>query len=102
MPSVLRAQKEYQRYRGVVLLAVSIDGEGGTAVKQFLDEHKYTLATALNPDMQFARALGVRATPWTIIVDRSGSIVAGGYGPIDLLSPAFRNYLKALAARSAG
>ena len=40
--------------------------------------------------------------PWTVIIDRSGAVVAGGYGPIDMLSPAFRNYVKALAARPQG
>ena len=102
MPSVQRAQQEYQKSGGPMLLAVSLDGEGATAVKRFLGEHKYTLATAINPDMQLARALGVRATPWTIIVDRSGTVVAGGYGAIDMLSPAFRNYVKTLAAQPNG
>lgn len=101
MPSVQRAQQEYQK-SGTVVLAVSIDGQGGQAVRPFLAEHKYTLSAALDPDMQVARALGVRVTPWTVIIDRSGAVVAGGYGPIDLLSPAFRNYVKALAARPPG
>jgi hypothetical protein len=52
--------------------------------------------------MKFARALGVRVSPWTVIIDRTGAVVAGGYGPIDLLSPAFRNYVKALSARPPG
>lgn len=96
-----RAQQEYRK-EGVVLLAVSIDGQGGKAVKPFLDEHKYALESALNPDMQFARAAGVRVTPWTVVVDRSGAVAAGGYGAIDMLSPGFRNYVKALAARPPG
>ena len=29
-------------------------------------------------------------------------VVAGGYGKIDLTSPAFRNYVKALQARPPG
>jgi hypothetical protein len=44
----------------------------------------------------------VRVSPWTVIIDRTGAVVAGGYGPIDLLSPAFRNYVKALSARPPG
>jgi len=44
----------------------------------------------------------VRVAPWTIIVDRSGNVVAGGYGKIDMQSPEFRNYVKALAARPPG
>ena len=68
----------------------------------FISEQKYTLPTPLDPDMQVARAVGVRVIPWTVIIDRNGAVVAGGYGPIDLRSPAFRNYIKALAARPAG
>jgi len=29
--------------------------------------------------MGVARAMGVRVTPWTVIIDRSGTVVAGGY-----------------------
>ena len=98
MPSVQRAQQEYRK-DGVPLLAVSLDGDQGRAVKPFLDEHKYTVAVALDPEMTLARAVGVRVAPWTVIVDRAGNVVAGGYGPIDMLSPAFRAYIKALASR---
>ncbi len=101
MPSVQRAQQEYQK-SGAVVLAVSIDGQGGKAVKPFLAEHKYTLSAALDPEMQVARVVGVRVAPWTVVIDRSGAVVAGGYGPIDLLSPAFRNYVKALSAKPPG
>ena len=101
MPSVQRAQQEYQK-SGIPLLAVSLDGDSGKAVKPFLNEHKYTLSVALDLDMQVARALGVRVAPWTVIIDRNGNLVAGGYGAIDMLSPAFRNYIKALSARPPG
>ena len=97
MPSVQRSHDEYRK-GGVVVLAVSIDGEGAKAVKPFVAEHKYTLPTPLDPDMHVARAVGVRVVPWTVIIDRSGAVVAGGYGPIDLASLAFRAYVKALAA----
>lgn len=102
MPSVQRAHDEYKK-SGVPVIAVSIDGDGEKSVKPFLAEHKsYTLPTPLDPDMGVARAVGVRVAPWTIIVDRSGNVVAGGYGKIDLQSPEFRNYVKALAAKSPG
>jgi peroxiredoxin len=99
MPSVQRAQQEYQK-SGIPVLAISLDGQGAQAVKPFLNEHKYVLPVPLDPEMKLARSLGVRVTPWTVIIDRNGAVVGGGYGPIDLLSPAFRNYIKALSARS--
>ena len=52
--------------------------------------------------MQFARSLGVRVAPWTVIIDREGNLVGGGYGRIDMQSPEFRNYIKALAAKKQG
>ena len=97
MPSVQRAHDEYRK-SGVVVLAVSIDGEGAKAVKPFITEHKYTVPAPLDPDMQVARAVGVRVAPWTVIIDRSGTVVAGGYGPIDVSCPTCRAYIKALAA----
>ena len=101
MPSVQRAQEDYQK-SGVAVLAISVDGQGAQAVRPFMAEHKYTVPAPVDPDMHVARAVGVRVVPWTVIIDRNGEVVAGGYGPIDLLSPAFRNYVKALAARSPG
>ncbi len=101
MPSVQRAHDEYQK-SGVAVLAISIDGDGGKAVKPFVAEHKYMLPTPLDSNMNVARAVGVRVVPWTVVIDRSGAVVGGGYGEIDLLSPAFRNYVKALAARPPG
>jgi peroxiredoxin len=98
MPSVQRAQQEYQK-SGIPVLAISLDGDGGKAVKPFLNEHKYTLPVPLDPEMQLARTLGVRVAPWTVIIDRDGNLAGGGYGRIDLQSAEFRNYIKALAAR---
>ena len=98
MPSVQKAQTEYQK-SGIPVVAISIDGQGGKAVQPFLSEHKYTLPVPLDPEMQVARAVGVRVAPWTVIFDRNGTVVGGGYGRIDMLSPAFRNYIKALSAR---
>lgn len=98
MPSVQRAQQEYQK-SGIPVLAISLDGQGAQAVKPFLNEHKYTLSVPLDQDMHFARSLGARVTPWTVIIDRGGNVVGGGYGAIDMLSPAFQNYIKALSAR---
>lgn len=102
MPSVQKAHDEYKK-SGVPVIAVSIDGDGEKSVKPFLAEHKhYTLPTPLDPDMGVARTVGVRVTPWTVIFDKSGNVVAGGYGRIDMQSPEFRNLIKALAAKPPG
>mgnify|MGYP001472000203 CR=1 FL=1 len=91
----------YQK-TGVAVLAISIDGDGARAVQSFIAEHHYTLPMPLDQHMHVARAVGVRVAPWTVVIDRSGAVVAGGYGAIDLLSPAFVNYVKALSAKPPG
>ena len=49
MPSVQRAQQEYQK-SGVPVIAISLDGDGAKSVKPFLSEHKYTLPVPLDPE----------------------------------------------------
>jgi hypothetical protein len=49
--------------------------------------------------MEVARQFGVRGTPTTVVVNRSGQIVARGLGPFDLESPEFKQYLQALLAQ---
>ena len=65
-----------------------------------IDAGKFTFPAPLDPKMEVARSMGVRGVPSTFIVDRAGNIVAQGFGPIDFDGAAFRNYLKALAARA--
>jgi len=98
MPSVQRAHDEYKK-SGVAVLAVSIDGDGAKSMRPFIAEHKYTVPTPLDPEMGVARAVGARVVPWTVVIDKNGKVIAGGYGPIDLLSPQFRAYVRALAAK---
>ncbi len=85
---------------GVSVLAVSIDGTGTRAAKPVIDEGKFTFLAPVDPKMEVARSFGVRGVPWTIIIDRKGNVAAQGFGPIDFDAVAFRNYVKALAARS--
>jgi hypothetical protein len=49
--------------------------------------------------MAVARKMGARGVPMTYVIDRKGAIVAQGHGPLDLDAPAFRNFVKAVAAR---
>lgn len=98
MPSVQRAHEAYRK-SGVVVLAISIDGTGARSVQPFISKNKYTVPTLLDPEMEVARSFGVRGVPTTVVVDRQGAIVATGFGPMDFDSTAFRNYIKALAAK---
>jgi hypothetical protein len=103
MPSVQRAH-EALRNQAVVVLTISIDGTGERAVKPFLAAHGYTIPALVDPRMDVARALGVRAVPTTIVVNRAGEIVARGTGPFAVDTPEFIQYVESLPgqARRAG
>jgi peroxiredoxin len=85
---------------GVAVLAISIDGAGARAAKPVIDEGKFTFSAPVDEKMGVARNFGVRGVPTTFVVDRKGNVVAQGFGPIDFDGAAFRNYVKALAARA--
>ena len=98
MPSVQRAY-ETLRKNGIPVLAVSLDGTGERAVKPFMAKNRYTVPAYIDQKMEVARAFGVRAVPFTIVVDRQGMIVARGWGPFDVNAVEFRQYVQRLAAK---
>jgi len=98
MPSVQRAHDELKG-SGVTVIAISIDGTGVKAAKPVIDEGKYTFVAPVDQDMAIARKFGARGVPMTYVIDRNGAILAQGHGPLNLDAPAFRNFVKAVAAR---
>ena len=66
-------------------------------VESFLSRHEYTFPTPVDADMTVARALGARGVPYTLVIDRQGTVVARASGPFDLDSGPFRQYLADLA-----
>ena len=88
--------------KGVVVLAVSIDGGGAQTVQAFVAKGGYTFLTPVDAHMDVARQFGVRGVPTTYVINRHGAIVAHGFGPVDFDSPAFVQYLQTLAAEPHG
>lgn len=82
MPSVQKAHKSYPE-KDVVVMTVSLDGDV-SAVKPFLDEHKYTMPSAHDKGMAFGRKVNTRGVPMTYIIDRQQNIAASAFGPLDL------------------
>lgn len=76
-------ERLYQRYKdkGFVVLAVSVDSEGGPVVVPFVKEHKLTFPIGLDPKMDVADRYGVRGLPSSFIMDRTGALVAMALGP---------------------
>ena len=83
----------------VVILPISIDGSGEKAVQPYMEKHAYTFETLIDQRMEVARQFGVRGTPTTVVINRTGQIVARGLGPFDLESPEFAQYLQQLVAQ---
>jgi len=101
MPSVQRVHDAFQD-KGVVVLAVSIDGGGAKTVQSFVAKGGYTFLTPVDAQMEVARQFGMRGVPTTYVINRPGAIVAHGFGPVDFDSPAFVQYLQTLAAEPRG
>ncbi len=61
---------------GLLVLAISQDRRGAEVAAPFLRELGIDqLGLFLDPRMRLGRAFGVRALPWTAVVDREGRIV---------------------------
>jgi peroxiredoxin len=80
MPAMERL---YQRYKdkGFVVLAVSMDSEGGPIVVPFVKERGLTFPIGVDPKMALADRYGVRALPSSFLVDRKGNVAALALGP---------------------
>jgi peroxiredoxin len=86
----------------VVILPISIDENGESAVKPYMAKNGLIFPTLIDQHRDVARQFGVRRTPTTVVVNRAGNIIAHGFGPFDLESSEFKQYRQALLAQSPG
>jgi peroxiredoxin len=65
------------RYRGreVEFLALHVQ-DATTDVKRFARDHRVNYALALDPKLTIGNRYGVKRTPYTVVIDRKGEIVA--------------------------
>ena len=97
MPSVQRAHRELKD-KNIRVVTISIDAGGARDVAPFLAEHGYTMPALLDSNMDLFRKLGLVGTPGTFVVDRSGLIVARGFGPVSFDHSDFRKYVMSLSS----
>ena len=97
-------QRVYDTWKeqGVAVLGISIDGGGEKVVKSYLAEHGFTFPALIDQRMEVARHFGVRGVPFTFVINHEGKVVARAFGPFDLGTPAFAEYIEALLAQSRG
>lgn len=81
------------REKDIAVLTISIDGQGERAVAPFMTAHGYTFPSLVDQGMEVARKFGMRLVPTTYVLNREGVIVGAGYGPVDLASPVFAEFL---------
>lgn len=93
MPSVQKAHELFQG-KDVVILTISIDGKGERAVAPLMEAHGYTFTALVDQRMEVARQFGMRLVPTTYVVNREGMIVGAEYGPLNLASPEFTQFLE--------
>jgi len=75
LPSLQRLQQAKGK-RGFTVLAVSTDVKGAEIAAPFLKRLNLTeLPLYLDSDMSFARALGVKRLPTTVLIDKQGNFV---------------------------
>lgn len=71
MPAMERLSRAY-RERGLTVLAVSVDREGGTVVRTFLKRHALSFLVGVDPQQAVARLYRIWALPSTVILSRQG------------------------------
>ena len=70
---------ERYRARGVEVLALHVQ-DTATDVQRFVREHKVAYPVALDPRLTVANRFGFKGTPYTVVVDLRGEVVAQIHG----------------------
>jgi cytochrome c biogenesis protein CcmG/thiol:disulfide interchange protein DsbE len=77
-------ERIYQKYRtrGVSLISVQVQDTEADA-KKFLKANKATFPAGLDPHLKIANRFGFRGTPYTVVINRKGEMVARIHGRSD-------------------
>jgi peroxiredoxin len=79
MPALERFYQTH-RERGLTVLAVSSDRQGGTAVAPFLERHHLSFTALLDSTGEVTRMYGVSSLPTSYLLDRQGRLVTVATG----------------------
>jgi thiol-disulfide isomerase/thioredoxin len=78
IPGFIELQKEYGE-KGLVVVGVSLDEQGPSVVKQFMDQFGINYPVVMG-NTNIMEDFGGKAIPTTFVIDRSGKIVAKHVG----------------------
>jgi peroxiredoxin len=102
MPSMETLYDEYKGNKDFVMLAVSEDTKGKTAVLPYVEKNGYHFKILLDPENKVGDSYGVSGVPETFIIDRSGRIVAHHMGAFDWSRPDVKSALDELLSAKKG
>jgi cytochrome c biogenesis protein CcmG, thiol:disulfide interchange protein DsbE len=102
MPSMETLYNELKENKDFVMLAVSQDEKGRTAVAPYVAKNGYHFTILLDPENKVGNSYDVSGVPETFIIDRKGRIVAHHMGAFDWSRPDVKDALQQLLDAKAG
>ncbi|MBF6568867.1 MAG: redoxin domain-containing protein [Candidatus Binataceae bacterium] len=96
MPSIETLYDDFKNDKDLVILAVSQDTKGRSAVEPYVERNGYHFEVLLDPENKVGESYEVSGVPETFIIDRNGRIVAHHMGAFDWSRSDFRAALKEL------
>jgi mono/diheme cytochrome c family protein len=84
-----------------VIVGINLN-ESAEQVKTYITRHRLSFPHVLDTDAKLASWFGVRGTPMSFLVDRSGHVVGGGSGYRDWTAPAAHQLIQSLLTQDRG
>jgi thiol-disulfide isomerase/thioredoxin len=95
---VLAEVAELYREKGVIFIAVNIEGIGPAVVREFLDARELDIKAGVDTDQEIASRYRVGPIPQTVIVDKDGLVQTVHLGHMPNLKEVLSEQLDALLA----
>jgi peroxiredoxin len=102
MPSMETLYDDFKGNKDFVMLAVSQDTKGKSAVVPYVQKNGYHFRILLDPENKVSDSYGVSGVPETFIIDRNGRIVAHHMGAFDWSRPDVKEALQQLLSAKEG
>jgi peroxiredoxin len=102
MPSMETLYDELKGNKDFVMLAVSQDTKGKSAVVPYVEKNGYHFKILLDPENKVGDSYSVSGVPETFIIDRRGRIVAHHMGAFDWSRPDVKEALRQLLSDKSG
>ena len=96
MPSMQTLYDDFKANKDFVMLAVSQDTKGKSAVVPYVEKNGYHFRILLDPENKVGESYSVSGVPETFIIDRNGRIVAHHMGAFDWSRPDVKEALQQL------